>query len=471
MKINYIKLENHKVLGNFEFDFRAEDKVRSFSLLVGENGCGKTIFLELIHDILQSGIRLWNDGVNRKISITFTDKEKRNLNLSLNTLIFEENASYAVDPNWNRVKIFDESENDITTQYVADLQRGGESLINKSLKCAYTPVEINFSTRPINAITASSTDSEEIPKSRASNDLATEIAQLLVDIDAQDNAHTAKWHRENIGAKVVELPCKLNRFKKAYENMFVGKKLSKIEPQDNQHKIIFRDTIKKVDFNISELSSGEKQVVYRAGYLLKNLSNLYGGVVLIDEPELSLHPKWQEKYLDFLRDIFTDETGVMSIQFIIATHSPLLLKGAVESDVAVFTFNKENNGGITIKNIHDMGFGRLTWSPTWGEICHDAYNMYTPEFHNDLYAMLQVKTKLSSVNRIENWFIRNGHNKNMVNWKVDNDTEKIENETLMTCIRNKMHHNDNQRRPKFNQKKLEKSIKIMIQILDDITTS
>ena len=46
-----------------------------------------------------------------------------------------------------------------------------------------------------------------------------------------------------------------------------------------------------------------------------------GTLVLVDEPEISLHIVWQRLYLDFVRRI-TDITGS---GFIVATHSPQLI--------------------------------------------------------------------------------------------------------------------------------------------------
>ena len=46
------------------------------------------------------------------------------------------------------------------------------------------------------------------------------------------------------------------------------------------------------------------------------------GIVLIDELELHLHPSWQKHILDDLRRIFPQ------IQFLVSTHSPILLAGA-----------------------------------------------------------------------------------------------------------------------------------------------
>jgi len=48
----------------------------------------------------------------------------------------------------------------------------------------------------------------------------------------------------------------------------------------------------------------------------------FQGIVLIDEVELHLHPKWQYSFMNKLREIFP------LIQFIVTTHSPTVLLGA-----------------------------------------------------------------------------------------------------------------------------------------------
>lgn len=47
-------------------------------------------------------------------------------------------------------------------------------------------------------------------------------------------------------------------------------------------------------------------------------------LICIDEPEISLHPKWQEDIIDQLQSAFSDYKGC---HFIIATHSPQIVSG------------------------------------------------------------------------------------------------------------------------------------------------
>ena len=76
---------------------------------------------------------------------------------------------------------------------------------------------------------------------------------------------------------------------------------------------------KKIDIDC--LSSGEKNDFVMFYRLIFNTS--INGIVLIDEPEISLHIEWQEDYLDRLIDI----CQMNGLQAIVATHSPNIVNG------------------------------------------------------------------------------------------------------------------------------------------------
>ena len=75
------------------------------------------------------------------------------------------------------------------------------------------------------------------------------------------------------------------------------------------------------EIEIDCLSSGEKNDFVMFYRLIFNSSKY--GIVLIDEPEISLHIEWQEEYLDRLLDI----CKMNSLQAIVATHSPNIING------------------------------------------------------------------------------------------------------------------------------------------------
>jgi energy-coupling factor transporter ATP-binding protein EcfA2 len=88
--------------------------------------------------------------------------------------------------------------------------------------------------------------------------------------------------------------------------------------------------LKTADDNIlppSDLSSGEQHEIVLAYQLLFRVQP--GSLILIDEPELSLHVSWQHKFLADLRRIST----VSDLDFLVATHSPQIVHG--QWDLAV----------------------------------------------------------------------------------------------------------------------------------------
>lgn len=455
MKLKSIKFSNHPVLKDLSFNFEIEDNIKDITLLLGENGCGKTVLLEEIHKIINEGLRLWNDGINREITFVFSDEEQDILEIPSNTVVFQ----YSEGPerqNWAWFKI-NTTTQDITGSLLPKLQDGS---INRVLKGAYSNIEINFASEKIEAVRSTSIDNEENPKKRSGPSIATEIAQLLVDIKAQDNADIATWYEENTGKTVGKLPefdVKLDRFKKAYHNMFQNKELCDIRAEDGEQKILFKDTQDDSEFDITGLSSGEKQVVYRVGYLLRNLKTIAGGIILIDEPELSLHPRWQIRYINFLRELFTED-GEMKVQFIIATHSPYLLKTTGLEDMGIAILRRD--GDSLLVERPDTNWSLFNAGPTIGEINYYAFNLPTIDFHNELYGYIEEASK-----SVEACF-----EKKEYHWIEIRDGKKIDeyDVSLPTFIRHSIHHPENNFNDDFNDDQLRESIEQMALVADKL---
>lgn len=104
-----------------------------------------------------------------------------------------------------------------------------------------------------------------------------------------------------------------------------------------------------ISLNVSQMSDGEKCTLALFGDLARRLTlanpnkkdPLSGeGIVLIDEVELHMHPSWQRKVLFALRHTFPN------IQFIITTHSPIVLSEADENYNIFFVDNKDGKVSI-----------------------------------------------------------------------------------------------------------------------------
>lgn len=88
----------------------------------------------------------------------------------------------------------------------------------------------------------------------------------------------------------------------------------KIEIDENTNEVVFQTHSRTL--KLTDLSSGEKQLLIILFRLFLMEKKEY--VILMDEPELSLHIEWQQKLIDVMTRL--NPNG----QFIIATHSPSL---------------------------------------------------------------------------------------------------------------------------------------------------
>lgn len=124
---------------------------------------------------------------------------------------------------------------------------------------------------------------------------------------------------------------------------------SDVEIDITPETVTFKEKGSLVTFE--QLSAGYKGVITIIADLLVRLSDNqpnvssiheFKGIVLIDEVELHLHPKWKYSFVKKLRDIFP------LIQFIMTTHSPTVLLGA--SKEAVFYKIYKEDGEVKISN-------------------------------------------------------------------------------------------------------------------------
>lgn len=80
---------------------------------------------------------------------------------------------------------------------------------------------------------------------------------------------------------------------------------------------------------LDQASSGESTLLATYAFIASNIER--HSLVLIDEPENSLHPRWQHEYCVRLLDMFY----LYSPQIVIATHSPVIVSGAQSHELPV----------------------------------------------------------------------------------------------------------------------------------------
>jgi len=116
--------------------------------------------------------------------------------------------------------------------------------------------------------------------------------------------------------------------------------------------VMFREKGSEVSFE--QLSAGYRGVITIICDLIARLSQKqrvehisdFQGIVLIDEVELHLHPKWQYAFMNKLRETFP------LIQFIVTTHSSTVLLGAGME--AVYYHIYKENGIVQISEQREM---------------------------------------------------------------------------------------------------------------------
>lgn len=196
-------------------------------------------------------------------------------------------------------------------------------------KIVYMPTEINF--EKINKVdnTFKFTPSfQNIVDQNMTQGIPSLIATKI-------NKEIFRNRNKTIG-EVIDSVC--NNINDIFSIMNLDVKLIGLS-EDNETKPIFKNSLGK-EFDITELSSGEKQLFLRA--LSLKFLEVNNSIILIDEPEISLHPQWQRKIINLYESIGENN------QLIIATHSPHVIGNITSDKLRVMI--RDNNGIKIVDN-------------------------------------------------------------------------------------------------------------------------
>lgn len=107
--------------------------------------------------------------------------------------------------------------------------------------------------------------------------------------------------------------------------------------------------------NISDISSGEYHLLISLIAIFANINQ--NSIVLIDEPEISLHPNWQMRYMTFLKNVFKKYS---SCHFIITTHSHFLISDLEGDNSAVIALSRDDERLLRAELLE--GINTFGWS-------------------------------------------------------------------------------------------------------------
>ena len=354
MKILSIEFQNHSILGNLKLDFtdKKGNPVDTI-ILAGENGCGKTTILEEISNLWD---RAKHNASYKGKYITakiYLDKKEvgqitkkiieagRDDIIPINsTGVFVIKSDLATKA-WEGFDVkYQQNEILVSINYIfmIYLQPFAQSI--------FSPVDINYHSQNITSIQATSLDSDKSVRKKSNENLATEINQLLVDAEASDASEALSWIRSNPTQTMPQnlVSPRIKRFSNAFSKMFDDIEFSRVDNVQSIKTIFFKKG--NTEIPISKLSSGEKQIVYRGAYLLKDIKLDLGKMILIDEPEISMHPILQKKILGYYQGLFSDEKGNQLSQIFVATHSPFIIHNDNRHNDKVIVLKRNSNGDI-----------------------------------------------------------------------------------------------------------------------------
>lgn len=142
----------------------------------------------------------------------------------------------------------------------------------------------------------------------------------------QDKRLALELYTNDMARKLKELEPLAEQLEKFIQVMNRKLRNKRLVPDPEQGLYVVQD-MTSVRLELQQLSSGEQHELV----LLYNLIFRVGqnSLVLIDEPELSLHPIWQEQFIDDLLDI----VGSRKFDVVLATHSPYII--GARSDLCV----------------------------------------------------------------------------------------------------------------------------------------
>jgi predicted ATP-binding protein involved in virulence len=347
MKVKRLKMQAFRGIGNLTLEF---DET-SPTVLIGINGVGKSSILDCLAILLSrftSSIEHSTPSgrLFREEDITNGQKETHNeIIISLN----------AEESTWSLTKVRKGRSKD-TSSNLSAITKVAEN-IKKDL---YTSDQLNI---PVLVYYSTNRAVLDIP-------LKIRTKHLFEQLDIYENALTGagsefrlffEWFRKQEDLE-NELRLEDNSGYRDKQLESVRQAISSLIPSFYNLRVRrspLRMTVQKQgeELIVNQLSDGEKCLLAMVGDLARRLAianpslpdALQGsGVVLIDEIELHLHPKWQREIIPALTRTFPN------CQFIVTTHSPQVISQVKPEGIYIL---EKTDEGVVAKR-PESSFGR-----------------------------------------------------------------------------------------------------------------
>lgn len=442
MFISNLIVKNYKLF-NDEFkiiNFNVPDNINDgtgLTTIVGENGCGKTTILDAIACSLLEykaegfDISDMNDS-NKETEITIETKDTFNVksvfpNSSFDAKGFKFIGKTREKSNQNKLLSLIMTDQLYISTDDEKPKPGSPDLRMK--------VTNSFGTKRFNELDVLYLDKNRLYQTRAGTYNDTRFDRIMDDFNFQyyknqDNVENLnKMLNEKIKKKLSNknLENAINKFKEISGHSLKLDFIDNYLPFKKANLVV--ETPSNMQIDLASLGSGYEMMfsLIYSFYMSKQSGKKL--IILIDEPELHLHPRLQEKFVDFILEISKES------QVILTTHSPLLIKQlSYNENVKNIVLKKE-------KEVKEFDERKLSYVSS-NETNYLAFDLPSEEYHNELYESLMEKYSTSNViKRFDNeFFIQQKKEDKIYPW------EKQPNQvSIHTFIRNQIHHRKDNR--------------------------
>lgn len=316
MYLKKLALTNFRQFERKEFEFNC-----NVNLLIGDNGVGKTSVIECLRTVFSKIMPLLT--ITPRFNYGFDEADIRHGSRFLQADL--EVRIAGVDYSFTSGRI-----NPVNYSGIGMLERNhfnNEQPPRISLK-DNPPLVLFFSTRR-SIVSELKSKFPDGPKAAYYRCFAENRELRAKDLSHWIKAKMAVIKEAPDGPSAKQLLCleeALRRFLPGFDNLRVESNRVLID----KRLISCENTERIVPLELFQLSDGERSLVAFVADIARRLAQLNPlcedplsegkGIVLIDELDLHLHPKWQRRIVEDLRRTFP------SIQFIATSHSPILIQ-------------------------------------------------------------------------------------------------------------------------------------------------
>jgi predicted ATP-binding protein involved in virulence len=354
VRINKLELHNFRCFGEYELEL--SDR---FTLLIGDNGSGKTAILDAISKCLDLFLMSIPNITSTKQIITSDDIRVNEFFLGQSVIMDKEQLSTKVAVTgvvnditlkWGRSKEKGKSTGHRYSKALANLV--GDLVSNRNSPDILFPIISYYKTDRLWKISDESIETLS-PDSRLAgykNCLNSSLklkrslllrwfkTQELIALQKEERRHALEAVREAITLMIPD--CQNVWWDMQWDELFI-----KIAEKNIPFRLLsdgYRNMIGMVADIAYRMATLNPQ-------LEKDVIKQTEGIVLIDEIDLHLHPKWQGIVIERLLNIFP------KVQFVASTHSPFIIQSLYhKKDCLLWDLEKNQPLEIDSKSIEDI---------------------------------------------------------------------------------------------------------------------